>query len=68
VPGSIRRARQIARTLTGEDIRYQAAALRATNKKAEKVDSVTSRSASSKTAKVILNDTEAVIVTGTPAL
>ncbi len=47
-----------------EDIRYQVAALRAINKKTEKADSVTSSPASSKTAKVILNDTDAVICDG----
>jgi hypothetical protein len=67
-----------------EDIRYQAAALPAPcgklalaekedrmaemSKKAEEEKSTTSKPASSKTAKVILNDTDAVVVTGTPSL
>jgi integrase len=51
-----------------EDTRYQAAALPAVNKKAETMDSVTSRSTISKTAKVILNDTDALVVTGTPSV
>jgi integrase len=48
-----------------EDIRYRAPALPA--KKSETADSVSSRSADSKTVKVILNETDAVAVTGTPA-
>ena len=67
-----------------EDIRYQAAALTAPsgklalaekevqmaemNKKAEEEKSTTSKPASPKTAKVILNDTVGVAVTGTPSL
>jgi integrase len=67
-----------------EDIRYQAAALLAPrgkfalaekedriaeiNKKAEEEKSTTNKLASSKTAKVILNDTVGVVVAGTPSL
>ena len=51
-----------------EDTRYQAAVLPAMNKKAETMDSVTSRSAISKTPRVILNDTDALVVTGTPSV
>ena len=67
-----------------EDIRYQAAVLPApcdklavaekedrmmeTNKKAEEEKSTTNKPASSKTAKVILNDADTVVVTGTPSL
>jgi integrase len=50
-----------------EDIRYQAAALSAMNKKAETADFVTSRPAAPKTAKVMPNDTDAVVVAGTPS-
>jgi hypothetical protein len=67
-----------------EDIRYQAAALPApcgklalaeeevrmadVNKKAEEEKSTMSKPVPPKTAKVILNDTGAVIVPGTPCL
>jgi hypothetical protein len=44
----------------------QAAGLRAMNKKAETADFVTSKPDPPKTAKVILNDTDALVVTGTP--
>jgi Phage integrase family len=60
---------EAARThATREDIRYQPSALPAMNNKAETADSVTSRSATSKTARVILNDTDALVVTGTPSV
>jgi len=39
-----------------------------TNKKAEEEKSTTNKPASSKTAKVILNDADTVVVTGTPSL
>ena len=51
-----------------EDIRYRAPALPAMSKKSEESDSVTSRPAAPKTAKVIPNDTDAVVVAGTPSL
>jgi hypothetical protein len=38
------------------------------NKKAEEEKSTTNKPASPKTARVILNDTSAVVATGTPAL
>jgi hypothetical protein len=51
-----------------EDIRYQKAALPTMENKTETAESVTSSSATSKTAKVILNNTEAVVVTGMPSV
>jgi len=50
-----------------EDIRYQPAALPAMKNKAETADSVTSKLAPPKAARGILNDTDAVVVTGTPS-
>jgi integrase len=57
----------VRRHANKEDTRYQAAVLPAMNKKAETTDSATSRPAAPKTAKVISNDTDAVVVAGTPS-
>jgi integrase/recombinase XerD len=50
-----------------EEIRYQAAVLDAMNEKTETADPVASKPASSKTIKVIPNDTHAVVVAGMPS-
>jgi hypothetical protein len=50
-----------------EDTRYHALVLPAVNTKPETTDSITSRPVLPKTAKVVLDDTDAVVVAGTPS-